>query len=195
MSSDQPDSPSRSRPWYQFSLRTMVLVTVYFAVLGKVCTVLHHYRLKDAPGWLAVFLYAWTAVILAQLALTISARWQLRKWWATAEPTDLLDDPLKRVRSKERRWRFRIALAWGMVPLVLWMAFLPTLGRRDGDWLAVFCIILLHFLPLLLIDAVRYLVRRRRQDPGPVQAMRLAGIAGFMFPAAVLTSAWVLGMW
>ena len=168
-------------------------MTAYFAVVGKVCTVLYYYRLKDVPGWLATFHYTWTALILAQVALALRARWQLRELWAAPATAARFDDPRGFAEAQRLRWRFRIAVAWGMIPLLLWIAFTPALGRDEVDWLEVFCLIVLHFLPLMLIDAVRYLLRQRRYDPAPVQAMRLAGIAGFLFPVVVLTSAWVLG--
>ena len=36
---------------------------------------------------------------------------------------------------------------------------------------------------------------KQKEDAAPVQAMRLAGMAGFMFSPVVLTSARVLGTW
>jgi hypothetical protein len=190
-----PFKPSaRPRAWYQFSLKAMVLVTVYCAVLGKVCTVLYAFRLKEAAFGFLVFYFTWTALILAQLAFALCAWWRLRKLSVAVGPgghKDLLDDPADLLKSKQRRWRFRIALAWAMVPFVLWIAFTASLGRGD-EWTVVFCVILLHLLPLMLIDAIRYLVRQRRKDDSPIKAMRLAGIAGFLLPALVLPVLWVI---
>jgi hypothetical protein len=191
MSSDPPNQPARDRPWYQFSLKAMVLATVYFAVLGKVCTVLYAFRLKGSPVWLLVFYFSWTALILARLVFTLWAWWLLRKLSTAAGATarrDLLDDPRAPLESKERRWRFRIALAWGTVPLVLWIAFTAPLGWNE-ERITIFCIVLLHFLPLMLINSTDYLLRQRRKDYVPLRAMRLCSIAGFMLPALVLLAA------
>jgi hypothetical protein len=196
MTGDPPDLPAPARPQYQFTLKSMLLATAYFAVLGKVCTVLYVLRLKRAPLWLTGFSFTWTGLVLANLAFGLWAWWSLKKWPAAkaALDGDLPSDPLEPVRRKERRWRFRIAFAWGLVPLVLWISFTAALGRGD-EWMVVLSIILLHFLPLMLIDAIRYLVWQRRKDDAPVRAMRLAGIAAFMLPALFLPVAWLLDAW
>jgi hypothetical protein len=197
MTGDPLDLPTPARPQYQFTLKTMLLVTAYFAVLGKVCTVLYLFRLKGAPLWLVGFQFTWTGLILAQIAFSLWAWWSLGKWRArsgSAPGGDFPGDPLDPVRRKERRWRFRIAFAWGLVPLVLWISFTAALGRGD-EWMMVLAVVLLHFLPLMLIDAIRYLLWQRRKDDAPVRAMRLAGIAAFTLPALFVPAAWFLGAW
>ena len=197
MTGDSLDLPTPARPRYQFTLKSMLLATAYFAVLGKVCTVLYVFRLKRAPPWLIGFSFTWTGLILAHLALGLGAWWSLRKLrTAGGSPLagDFPGDPLERVKHKERRWRFRVAVAWGLVPWTLWISFAAGLGRGN-EWMIVLSIILLHFLPLMLIDAIRYLFWQRRKDDAPVRAMRLAGIAAFLLPAVVAPVAWVLGAW
>jgi hypothetical protein len=197
MSGAPLDLPTPVRPWYQFSLKTMLLVTADCAVLGKVCTVLYFFRLKRAPLWLAGFHFAWTGLVLANVAFGLWAWWSLRKSPAAQRSRfagDATSDPLERVKRKARRWRFRGAVAWGLVPLVLWISFTAALGRGD-EWMIVLSIVLVHFLPLMLIDAVRYLVCQRRKDDVPVRAMRLAGIAAFMLPAVLVPAAWLVGAW
>ena len=162
-----------------------------------VCTVLYLFRLKDAPLWLVGFAFTWTGLILGQIALGLWAWWSLGQWRAPAGSApggDFPADPLAPARRKERRWRFRIAFAWGLVPLVLWVSFTAGLCRGD-EWMIVLSIVLLHFLPLMLIDGIRYLVWQRRKDDAPVRAMRLAGIAAFMLPALFVPAAWFLGAW
>jgi hypothetical protein len=196
MSDARLDLPTPARPWYQFSLKTMLLATAYFAVLGKVCTVLYVFRLKGAPSWLIGFHFAWTALILAHLAFGLWAWWSLRKPAAGASPFagDLSGDPLEPVKQKSRRRRFRGAVAWGLVPWALWGSF--TAGVRRGDeWMFVLSLVLVHFLPLMLIDATRYLVWQRRDDDVPVRTMRLAGIAAFMLPALVIPALAFLDAW
>jgi hypothetical protein len=195
MSSDPLDLPTPARPRFQFTLKSMLLVTAYFAVLGKACTMLYVFRLKGAPLELIVFSFTWTGLMLTHLTAGIWAWWSLRKLRAdrgSPFAEDFFADPLERARRKERRWRFRIAVAWGLVPWMVWIPFLATLGRRDNDWMILLGIIFLHFLPLMLIDAIRYIFWQRRKDDAPVRAMRLAGIAAFMLPAVVVPLAWLI---
>ena len=195
MTGDLPDLSISDRPRFQFTLKSMLMVTAYFAVLGKACTVLYVFRLKEGPLWLMVFSFAWTGLMLAHLVFGIWAWWSLRKLRPNRGlplGEEIFADPLAPARRKERRWRFRIAVAWGLVPWMVWIAFVAALNELDDVWIVFLAIILLHFLPLMLIDAIRYLFWQRRKDDAPVCAMRLAGIAGFMFPAVVVPVAWVL---
>jgi len=198
MATDQPHSPRPDPRPFQFSLRTLLWITAYCCVLAQTCTVLHRYWLKGLPVWLLVFFFTWTAAVLAQLAFSIWGGFWLRKMRAAGSAqtvgftvADLHgpDEPYERGR------RFWAASAWGAMALVLWMTFAATLVIQRGnqeEWIGLFGLIALHFLPLVLVSHLPYVFGSKRKADPPLRAMRWSSITALLLPAVVLTTYWVL---
>ena len=158
--------------WYQFSLKTLLWVVVYFCVLAKVCTGLYMLGMEGSSVSRLVFLFSWTGVILAHLAFSVWGWLRLRKIRADES-----------AQFREYRHRFWVAFSWGIWPLALWLSALTISGNSDFVWgqLAIAA----HLIPLALVCHLPYVLGFRGRGDGPVWAMRLAGLIGIVFPLFV----------
>ena len=169
MSVEPTTIAAHDREWYQFSLKALLWVVVFFCVFAKVCTGLYMLGMEGSHLSRLVFLFAWTGVILAHLALSAWGWQRLRKIPA--------DEP---VLFREYRRRFWAAFAWGIWPLALWVVTLSIPGRPGYTW--VLFAVGAHLIPLALVSHLPYVLGLRARGDAPVRAMRLAGLIGILFP-------------
>ncbi len=167
----EPTIAEHADKWYQFSLKTLLWVVIYFCVFGKVCTGLYMLGLEGSPIERLVFLFTWAGVILAHAAFSVWGWWRLRKIPA--------DEP---ERLREHRSRYRAAFVWGIWPAALWLT--ASLIPGDSESWILFGIAV-HLIPLALICHLPYVLGFRGRGDTPVRAMRLAGLIGICFPVFV----------
>ena len=157
------------REWYQFRLKTLLWVVVYFCVLAKLCTGLCILGMDRLPLSRLVLLFTWSGVILAHLAFSVWGWQRLRKIRAD-EPAQL----------RERGRRFWAAFAWGILPLALWVVALSIPGHSGYAW--GLSAVAVHLMPLALVSHLPFVLGFRGRGDAPVRAMRLAGLIGLVFP-------------
>ena len=204
MITDQVTPPAPDRRRWQFSLKTMFLITVYVSVVGSVCTMLHWFWPEGLPLWLKVFYFAWTAAVVAQVA---SCPWG--GWWLYTMPevegSPFGDDPAGTLSGADSRRacrrRFRTACIWVATALLLWLTFTATFvfksrsGLEGGSgWMIVFCVVVLHVAPYSLVSYIQYARRSRGREETAVKLMRLSGMVGFVLPAVALSVYWLLSL-
>lgn len=224
MTTDQAHPPARDRRRWQFSLKTMFLITIYVAVVGSVCTMLNWFWPEGLPLWLKAFFFAWTAAVVAQLASCLWGWWWLwgipavvaqlvscvcGRWWPSRilarKSPPLGDDPASDLSGADSRRacrrRFRTACVWAATALVLWLTFTATFvfksgNSLDGDsgWMIVFGVVALHLVPYSLVSYIQYAWRSRGREETPVKLMRLSSVVGFMLPAVALSAYWLLSL-
>jgi len=204
MITDQATPPAPDRRRWQFSLKTMFLITVYASVVGNACTMLNWYWPEGLPLWLRVFFFAWTAAVVAQLASCLWGWWWLSRILTRQSPM-LADDPAGDLPEPDSRHgcrrRFRTACVWAATALVLWLTFTATFvfksrGGLEGDsgWMVVFCVVVLHLVPYSLVSYIQYARSSRGREETPVKVLRLSGVVGFVLPAVALSAYWLLSL-
>jgi hypothetical protein len=204
MTIDQANLPARERRRWQFSLKTMFLITIYVAVVGSVCTMLNWYWPGGLPLWLKVFFFAWTAAVVAQLASCVWGWWWLHRLAGGmgAPPGGDAGNDLSGADSRRAcRRRFRTACVWVGTAVVLWLTFTATFvfksrGGLEGDsgWMVVFCVVVLHLVPYSLVSYIQYARKSRGREETPVKVMRLSSVVGFVLPAVALSAYWLLSL-
>jgi hypothetical protein len=153
---------------YQFSLKSLFWIGLYVVVLAKSCTMMVALGFtSESIAW-TVFLFHWTGAILAHLACSIWAWSWLRGQSTAARP----EDDLTR--------RFWASLAWGTVPLLMWLASLRP--PADRDLIVIGSIVSVHFLPLVLTTHLPYLFGLQTLSAAPLRAMRLFSLLAYLLP-------------
>ena len=206
MTTDLANPPARDRRRWQFSLKTMFLITIYAPVVGSVCTMLNWFWPGGLPLWFKVFYFSWTAAVVAQLA-----SWAWGWWWLRRLPVgdgapsdadaDASADPPRPDSRHGRRRRFRTACFWAGTALLLWLSFTATFVFKSGSslggdsgWMIVFCVVVLHVVPYSLVSYIQYAWKSRDREETPVKVMRLSSIVGFVLPAVALSAYWLLSL-
>ena len=203
MTTDQANPPAPDRRRWQFSLKTMFLITIYASVVGSVCTMLNWVWPEGLPLWLQVFFFAWTAAVVAQLASWLWGWWWLWRIPAGEGPPgdDPAGDPPGPDSRHGQRRRFRTACVWAATALALWLTFTATFVfksgsslRGDSGWMVVFCVVVLHLVPYSLVSYIQYARSSRAREEAPVKVMRLSSVVGFVLPAVALSAYWLLSL-
>ena len=204
MTTDQAHPPAPDRRRWQFSLMTLLMITVYASVVGSVCTMLNWFWPGGLPLWLKVFYFTWTAAVVAQLASCVWGGWWLWRIPAGEDPPPG-EDPAGGLPESDwrraRRRRFRTACVWAGTALLLWLTFTATFVfksgsslRGDSGWMVVFCVVVLHFVPYSLVSYIQYALSSRAGEEAPVKIMRLSTVVGFVLPAVALSAYWLLSL-
>jgi hypothetical protein len=138
LSKPPSESPGASPGKWQYSLKSLLIVATGVCVWAKIAGVL--YGAYDGPIWLKVLFLVWLGALLAQGGLCAWAWRQIHLWKDSA-----FEVPYG---------RFRVAVAWGIVPASLWLVvgiagFEP---RNTPDLYSLLGVTVLHIaLPTALL--------------------------------------------